>query len=203
VAVALLNTLRMPLDSSVNSLGSLRAGTSAGFSLVDTMLVVALVGTAFAVAVPSLSQTVGAWKLSTAAKELDRELQAARYKAVSLNRTMRLRLNCPSAGDYRIVELTGVAATDTAANRCNPAVYTFPAAADTDPATPIADGPLRNIGQSITLVGRDLQFEPDGTARQIVAGVPQTIGGTVTLRVTQSARTMRVSVNGLGRSRVR
>ena len=106
-------------------------------------------------------------KLNEAARMVEREMQDARLKAVSSNRVIRVRLNCPAAGYIRSVEVLGTAA-DTAANRCTTSAYPFPPA-DTDIMTrPNFDGPVRTLPGGATVTNQVLQFSPDGTAVNVV-----------------------------------
>ena len=49
---------------------------------------------------------------------------------------MRVRFNCPSTGKFRILEVTGVATTDNATNRCDATAYPSPGPNDTLRSTP-------------------------------------------------------------------
>src|SRR5258705_544391 len=83
------------------------AGSARGFTLVDTMLTVAIVGTVAAIAVPSMNNVMDAQRLGIAAQAVQREMQLARLNSVATNRPIRVRFNCPSTGYYRRVELLG------------------------------------------------------------------------------------------------
>src|SRR3954471_15224444 len=112
-----------------------------GFSLVDMMLTVGLVGTVAAIAVPSLKNVIDKQRLGMESRNVEREIQLARLSAVSTNRPIRLRFNCPTTGYYRRVELIGTVsdpnggddADNRAAVRCG-TTYPYPAA-DNDPLT--------------------------------------------------------------------
>ena len=111
-----------------------------GFTLTEIMLVVAFVGTLTAIAVPLTGDIRATIKLNEAARQVQREFAEARLRAVSSNRSLRVRTNCPSAGFVRTVEVVGTAAIDNAANRCTHAAYPFPP--DNDLMTrPNYDGP--------------------------------------------------------------
>ena len=97
-----------------------------GFSLTELMLTIAVASTLMVVAVPVYSDVSDGTKLNGAARELERELQGARLKAVTSNRILRVRLNCPGAGYYRTVEYLNTSA-DVATNRCVLSAYPFPA----------------------------------------------------------------------------
>jgi hypothetical protein len=93
-------------------------------------------GTMFAIALPAGKAALDSLELGNATREVERELQTARMRAVSANRPMRVKLNCPADGQYRLVEVTGVVATDGGAgSRCDEALYGFPGPRDNDRAT--------------------------------------------------------------------
>ncbi len=166
-------------------------------------MVVALVAIIAAMAKVVLQPMLDSMRLNDTTRSVERELQSARLKAVSSNRRLRVRLNCPSAGSYRIVEVLGTAA-DTAANRCMYSAYPYPAP-DTDPITvPNLDGPIRMLYSGATITTATLEFRPDGTTWTVDgAGVSQAIpvaGMQVT--VTRLAKTKAISVNALGKIRL-
>ena len=92
-------------------------------------------------------------RLGRATREVERQLQTARLKAVSANRPLRVRFNFPAVWQLRIIEVTGVAATDLDGNRCDEARFPFHGPNDADPATPALDGPVRMLHFTITLTG--------------------------------------------------
>jgi len=175
-----------------------RVAHASGFSLIELMMVVALAATVLAIAVPVFRDLAESQRLSAATSAVERELQAARLKAVSSNQTMRVWFNCPAAGQYRTVEVLGSAA-DTAADRCSPATYPYPAP-DTDVMTrPNQDGPLRYVMNQATVSTAVVQFRSDGTAREVVGGVAQGIAATLDITVTRKGITKTVTINALGK----
>ena len=176
-----------------------RLETSAGFTLLDMMITVAVGATIVGIAVPSATRAMDSMKLSGAARDVEREVQTARMKAVSNNRSMRLRLNCPATGEYRIIEVTGVNATDTSANRCSLESFPYPGPGDSDAATPGHDGPVRTLPSGIALGGPTLEFSPRGTAATVVSGATQAITGTAAITVTREDESATVNINAIGR----
>jgi prepilin-type N-terminal cleavage/methylation domain-containing protein len=169
-----------------------------GFSLIEVMLVIAIAGTLMAVAVPVMTDLSESSKLGAAAREIERELQGARMRAVSTNSTLRVRLNCPGEGYFRTVEVLGTS-SDTATDRCLLTDYPYPAT-DTNLMTrPNYDGPLRMLPHGATVTGVMLEFRPDGTVYEVVAGAPQTIVSAVSMTVTRYEKTRTVTINGAGR----
>lgn len=176
----------------------IRDRSQAGFSLVELMMVLAVAGTLMIVSLPALTDLTEGSKLNTAARQVERELQSARLKAVSANRALRVRLNCPAEGYLRTVEVLGTTA-DTASDRCMPTAYPFPAP-DTNIATrPNFDGPVRVLGSEVTVTSKTIEFRPDGSAFDVVSNVPQNIASSVSISVTRRGKTRTVDVNAAGR----
>src|SRR4029078_9360725 len=104
-----------------------------GFTLLELMLVVAVLAVISSMAIPAVLNTTRQIKLSANARAVERELQVARMKAVKSNRAIRVHFHCTSAGQYRSVELLGtveVPATDDddsrGATRCGYSAYPYP-----------------------------------------------------------------------------
>jgi prepilin-type N-terminal cleavage/methylation domain-containing protein len=169
-----------------------------GFTVVELLLVVAMIGTLAAMAVPVMKDMTANIKLNSAARTVEREMQDARLKAVSSNRLIRVRTNCPAAGYVRSVEVLGTSA-DTASNRCVTTAYPFPAA-DTDIMTrPNFDGPVRTLPNGATVTSKVIQFNPDGTAMDVVSGTPATITTPITLTISRDGKSKTVTVNNAGK----
>jgi type II secretory pathway pseudopilin PulG len=169
-----------------------------GYSLNELMLTVAVAATLMAMAVPILTDVSEGSRFNASVRMVERELQSARLKAVNANVVLRVRTNCPSAGYVRTVEVLGTAA-DTNPNRCSAAAYPFPPA-DTELATrPNHDGPARVLPEGTAVNDMVLQFSPDGTVMQVVAGAPQRIDGSVTVTVSRYTKSKAVTINGAGK----
>ena len=180
-----------------------------GFTLIDTMVAVAIIGIVSAIAVPSITSAIDSTRLAQSTREVERELQIAKARAVGKGRAIRMRFNCPAAGMYRITEVIGTvsspAAADSAMNRCDEAMYRFPAN-DVDPLTlPNLDGPLRRLPTSVTFgAAQTLEFWPDGTAHYDSGASPWQmlpVAG-VTITLTRKGVTSTIRVNGLGKIQV-
>ena len=117
-----------------------RRDNQSGFTLTELVVVMALVMAVAAITVPRFSDLVASQRARNAARLVERELQKGRLKAVTASRAMRVRLNCPVAGQLRLVELTGVPATDNALNRCDEVAFPSPGPNDTLRSTPSLDG---------------------------------------------------------------
>jgi prepilin-type N-terminal cleavage/methylation domain-containing protein len=168
-----------------------------GFSLIELLLTVAMAATLLAISVPALMDVNDNSKLSAAARSIERELHSARLRAVTNNRSVRVRLNCPAAGYFRTVEVLGTAADDSA-NRCLTTAYPFPP--DTDLMTrPNYDGPPRVLPNGATVTEGIFEFRPDGTAYTVVGGAAQVMPAPVTVTVTRNGRTKAMTINGSGK----
>lgn len=169
-----------------------------GFTLTEMMLVVAFVGTLTAIAVPLTGDVRATIKLNEAARQVQRELAEARLRAVSSNRSLRVRTNCPSTGFVRTVEVVGTASVDNATNRCAPAVYPFPP--DDDLMTrPNYDGPMRPLPDGATVTSVNLQFEPDGTVLNVVSNVATALASEQTITISRLGQSRTVKVNAAGK----
>jgi type II secretory pathway pseudopilin PulG len=180
--------------------------TATGFSLIDLVIVMALIATLSSIAIPTIQNVGDAIALGEAQRVVQSELQKARLKAVTANRMMRVRFNCPTNGQLRMVELIGTpkapAPQDTAANRCSEAVYPFPAA-DLSPLTmPNHDGPIRRIDQRVSFGAvQTIEFRPTGEAYAVNADGTSgaSLGDGVSVTVTKGSAAKTVTVNGLGK----
>ena len=179
----------------------------AGFTLVDIMITLLVMGIIMASAIPGFRDFNGAFRLEQNTREVERVLQAARLRAVTSNRPIRVRFNCPAAGGYRMVELLGTPLTplaeDDGANRCLTTSYPYPAA-DRNPMTlPNQDGPAQTLGTGVTFgAAASLEFWSDGTVHaQTAAENPWNMvpaaGTAVTL--VKGATVKTIKVNGLGK----
>lgn len=174
----------------------------AGFSLVDLAMTLGVTTILVAVSVPVVTNSLESMRLNGSVRDLERELQTARLKAVSTNSHLQLRVNCPASGLFRIVEVVGVSAVDSASDRCDPSVYRFPAP-DADPLTrPNHDGPVRRLHPRVTVSGYDFQFAPDGTTKQVLSSALQAISGAATLTLTKGGQTKTIQVNALGKIQI-
>jgi prepilin-type N-terminal cleavage/methylation domain-containing protein len=179
-----------------------------GFTLIDVLVVASIIGVLSAIAVPTITATLDNMRLGQFSREVERELQTAKSRAVGKGRVIRIRFNCPVVGQYRITELIGTAsvpaAADAAANRCDIATYPYPAA-DVDQLTlPNLDGPVRFLGEEVTFSqSQTVEFWPDGTAHYAGGGAvnpwPMIPTAGIQIQLTRKGNTSSISVNGLGK----
>jgi len=184
-----------------------RIQSHGGYSLIDMMVAISVMAILAAAAVPQLVNVAESQKLQQAQRDVNVELNQARLLAVSANRPIRIRFNCPAAGQFRITELIGTpgvpSADDTASDRCSESKWRYPAN-DNDPATrPNHDGPTRYLPRGVTFgTAATLEFWPNGTVhKQVAAENPWSVvdvGGTA-VTVVRGTTVKSVTVNGLGK----
>ena len=167
-----------------------------GFTLIDIMFVVLLMGVLMAVTLPGATTASRRYNLIAATREVAAQVRVARLKAVTSNRTMRVRFNCPAPGLYRVVEVVNNAAIDNAADRCSSTTYPYP---DPNPAAlPDLDEPVMVLRGGITFGGvQDLDIAPTGRVTALTGALPATIGVTDSYGETQN-----VIVSATGRIQV-
>jgi prepilin-type N-terminal cleavage/methylation domain-containing protein len=90
-----------------------------GFTLFELLVVMALIAILSAIAVPVMMESTGRNSAWTASENIGSQIRQARLKAISRNRSFRVRFDCPAVGQYRVLVVTGNAAIDNAANRCS------------------------------------------------------------------------------------
>jgi type II secretory pathway pseudopilin PulG len=131
--------------------------------LIEMLIVSTVVLVVTAAALPTITSALRQSAVREAADTVAMTTRQARYQAVTRNVRLRVRFNCPAAGQLRIVEVTGNPAIDDAADRCNDAVYPYPAP-DANPATlPNSDGPVIRLSQGIAFsAAQDLEISTSG-----------------------------------------
>jgi prepilin-type N-terminal cleavage/methylation domain-containing protein len=176
-----------------------------GFTLVELAIVLAGFATLTAISVPGINAFLSAQRARNGARTVERTLQNARLKAVTSSRSLRVRFTCPTTGTLRILELTGVAGTDNAGNRCDPTAYPFPAPIDTLRSTPSLDSPVILLPRGTAVAGNPtmLEFTPRGTVFAVGSGGAVTpLAADVVWTVTQGSYVNTVTINALGRVRL-
>lgn len=168
-------------------------------------MVMATIVTLSALTLPRINGFLQIQRAKMAARVVENQLQTARLRAVSASRAMRVRFNCPSAGTLRILELTGVAATDDASNRCDPSAFPSPGPNDALRATPSLDSPVIRLptGSTLATPAPAYEFTPHGTVYSVGAsGTVTAVTADVVLTVTRSGFSSTVRINGMGRVRL-
>ena len=180
--------------------------------MIELLVVMAAIVTITAVVVPNSRYLLASMKARNAARVVERQLQTARLKAVTNSRAMRVRFACPATGQVRILEVTGVAATDTSANRCSESAYPYPGPNDALRSTPSMDSPVVYLpaGTAVTCIGCPttstpitLEFGPRGSVHTVdpTTGVETPFTGDLVIQVVHGGHTNEVKVNALGRVR--
>ena len=125
--------------------------SDAGFSVIEVVVVATVTMITVGLAAPSITNAIDTYKFNSDVQAVAATIRSARYKAVASNVAMRVRFNCPETGKMRIVEVTGNAAIDDAADRCDLSAYPYP---DVDAANaPNNDGPVLSMGDSSSFAG--------------------------------------------------
>jgi prepilin-type N-terminal cleavage/methylation domain-containing protein len=158
-------------------------GNDRGFTLIELLLTAAVLGIAAAMAIPAMSNAVERNKVYTTAELLAGQFREARLAAITRNRTFRVLFNCPAAGVYRMLEVTGNPTIDNAADRCS--------------TSQPNDGPPMQMPADTDFGGfdpKDLQISPRGQVSPIN-------GGLLPLRydITHGSHTRIVSITAAGR----
>jgi prepilin-type N-terminal cleavage/methylation domain-containing protein len=176
-----------------------KLGTDRGFSVVEMVAVLAVLGTLVAVGLPVMKDMTESIKLNEAARTVERELQTARLQAVSVNRVLRVRFNCPAMGYIRTVEVTGTATIDDASDRCLTSRYPFPAPDNDLMTRPNFDGPVRVLPNESTVSSLTFQFSPDGTAASYAGGFVSPLTTPANITVLRHGKTRTVTINSVGK----
>lgn len=177
-----------------------------GFTLLDALMAIALIATISVMAVPAIEILNDSFLLGQAQQLVASELQQSRLKAVTANRIVRVRFNCPGVGLFRRVELIGTPSAptsqDVASNRCTESSYPYPPA-DTNVVTlPNHDGPVRRLPAQVSFgATQTLEFRPDGTVYGVASdGTSSPLGGTgKAITVVKGTGVRSVTVNSYGK----
>ena len=159
---------------------------------------VAIMAILAGVAVPQVGSAMRLYALNGSTRAVAAAIRGARYTAVSKNRTVRVRFNCPAAGQYRVVEFVSSAAVDSAADRCSEQAYPYP---DPDAAAaPNVDGPIVRLSTDAQFTAvQDIQFDTAGRASRLT-GCPACATAAAPAAVTigngHETRTLTVTASG-------
>ncbi|MCX6537354.1 MAG: GspH/FimT family pseudopilin [Acidobacteria bacterium] len=175
-------------------MGDRRAGCQPadGFTLLELMLVLGIGAVLIGAAIPAINGARQRLELSGAIHDVAAAVQSARLQALSSGRTMRVRFNCPVAGQYRVVEIVGNATIDNAANRCDPAAYPYPD--QNANARPDLDGPVRGLRGGVSFSqATNVDIAPTGRITPVTGAAP------VSITVVKSDATQTLTLSAAGR----
>lgn len=113
-----------------------------GFSLIELLITMGLIGILAAIAIPTLSTGTERNSVWTAAEQLGSQVRQARLKAITRNQRFRVDFDCPAVGQYRVLAVQDNPVLDDAADRCSQSyendsgVFTMPPNVAFDAALP-------------------------------------------------------------------
>jgi prepilin-type N-terminal cleavage/methylation domain-containing protein len=81
-----------------------------GFSLIELMIVVALVAVLAGMTVPAMAGAIKEYELITAGQQVVSTIRSARLQAVSKNMILKVRFDFPADGQYQIVDVADASA---------------------------------------------------------------------------------------------
>lgn len=90
-----------------------------GFTLMEMIVVVALIATLGAVALPVLTESTNRNSVWTASEQIGSQIRQARLKAITRNQNFRVAFDCPGAGQYRVLAVQDNPVIDDDPDRCN------------------------------------------------------------------------------------
>jgi type II secretion system protein H len=176
-------------------------GSEAGFSLVEVVVVGGIMAIVAAIAVPTVASMLRRYALNSVAQQLAGTIRSARYTAVSKNKWVRIRFDCPATDQYRMIEYIADGTVDEAVDRCSLTAYPYP---DDTAGLPEVDGPVIDLPNGISLgTVTDIQIDPHGRL-QPLSGCPTCVvgSGTASLTVDDGTESQTVSVDRTGKVEV-
>lgn len=86
---------------------------------MELMMALAIAGIMAAIAVPVVMESSARNAVWTGSELIGSQIRQARLKAISRNMRFRVRFDCPSAGNLRVLVVTGDPTIDNASGRCS------------------------------------------------------------------------------------
>lgn len=77
---------------------------SSGFTLIETLLVVAVIGVLAGITAPVVSAGMDRYEVISASQQVAGAIRTARYQAVGRNMVLRVRFDFPEPGQFQIVD---------------------------------------------------------------------------------------------------
>jgi Tfp pilus assembly protein FimT len=100
--------------------------------MFELLVVMALITIISGMAIATTTGSTARNSVWTASEQIGSQIRQARLKAISRNTRFRIRFDCPAAGQYRVLQVTGDVGIDNADDRCDDyqqydsGVYTMP-----------------------------------------------------------------------------
>jgi type IV fimbrial biogenesis protein FimT len=114
--------------------------SSDGFTLIELLVTLALAGTLAAIGIPALMESARRNSVWTASEVIGAQIRQARLKAISRNKSFKIVFDCPSDGQFRVLEVVGDSLIDDAEDRCedyqqyDSGVFAMPSGVTYDPS---------------------------------------------------------------------
>ena len=152
-----------------------------GYSLIELLVSLGIIMVMSAVAVPLVLESSRRNDLWAGSERMGALIRQTRLKAISQNRTFRVRFNCPAANQARGLVFQGVPAVDDAVNRCS---MNIP-----------GDSQIVYMPSGVSVDPNDAT-ELRVTPRGVFTAVGDSIPLTITVNYGASTRTVTVSATG-------
>lgn len=152
-----------------------------GFTLLELMIVMGIMGVAAAISVPVFIESSARNRLWTASEQIGSAIRQTRLKAISQNTPYQVRFSCPSAGRLRSLVVTGDPLVDDDVNRCS--------------QTLVGDSGIVEMPTSVTYTPA-LATALQVTGRGIFTAIGESIPLTISVNYGASTRTLTVSATG-------
>jgi len=129
-----------------------------GFTMFELLIVMALISIFAAMGIPTLQESTRRNAVWTASETIGTQIRQARLKAISRNKSFRVRFNCPAVGQFRVLEVTGNGTIDNNTARCtmqqthDSGVYAMPANVSYGSTPPLLTVNSRGIFTSSTSI---------------------------------------------------
>lgn len=99
------------------SIGGMRSPQ--GFTMFELLVAMALITILAGIGIPTLMSANQRNQVWSASELIGSQIRQARLKAISRNKSFRVRFNCPEDNQFRLLEVTGNATIDNATDRCS------------------------------------------------------------------------------------
>ena len=77
---------------------------TAGFTIIETLLVVALISVLAGMTAPAVSAGMDRYEVISASQQVAGTIRTARYQAVGKNMILKVRFDYPEAGQFQVVD---------------------------------------------------------------------------------------------------